>query len=126
MGRPVFRADDFFKVPELLEDIGTGAGLIEQLQQVVRWCRTQPGHPSLFGTIAVAQVDDAWRLGQVKIHGRRPPTVNAAMTTKVKNMQTYAVNFLRIVLWLKDDMPGVLGALEDGAGRTRAPVRDAV
>jgi len=35
-------------------------------------------------------------------------------------MQTYAVNFLRIVLWLKDDVPGVLGAQEDGVGRTRA------
>jgi len=119
-GLPVSRADDFFEAPELLDDMVTGIGLIEPLQHVVGWCHTEPGNPGVFGTIAVAQVYDAWRLGQVKIHGHRSPTVNAAMTTKMKNMQTYAVNFLRIVLWLKDDMPGVLGALEDGAGRTRA------
>jgi len=119
-GLPVSRADGFFEAPELLDDMVTGVGLIEQLQRVVGWCHTEPGHPSVFGTIAVAQTYDAWRLGQVKIHGRRPPTVNAAMTTKMKNMQTYAVNFLRIVLWLKDDVPVVLGALADGAGRTRA------
>jgi len=38
----------------------------------------------------------------------------------MKNMQTYAVSFLLIVLWLKEDVPGVPGALEDDAGRTRA------
>jgi len=34
-GLPATRADDFFEAPELLDDMVTGVGLIEQLQHVV-------------------------------------------------------------------------------------------
>jgi len=114
-------ADTFKRADEIIGDMPLNVKVVGSLNYIMTLCHTEWGHKGLFGTLVVCRPYTAWTARVTKTD-KGAAVVNKVMTTAMKNTLCRVENTLRVLVFINEWMPTLLGA-GPGSGRTADEAR---